>query len=283
LCSCYNKLFNISKISFLGFLVLYFLINAEKSESLNNLINFGHIYPANFIQMKHFWFIFSFLTILGAYGQNQLSVDSLYQPDPHYLEDQIYFGISYMVLKNLPEGMQQNGFSNAVKLGFIRDIPVNERRNFGFGIGLGLSWKAFYQNLRVSVDEQTGAINYYLLTQEKYISNSFHFRQLDIPLEIRLRGSTPEKYKFWRIYGGLTVSYVYGNSANYVTNKINVSYQDIHIIEPWQFNLHLSAGYGTWNFSFSYGLSPLLKRDLQLNGQNFNIKSMDFGIMYYFL
>ncbi len=233
--------------------------------------------------MKQLWVVILFFSFFVAQGQKQPAIDSLYKPDAHYLEDQIYFGISYIILKDLPAGMKQNGFSNAIKLGFIRDIPINERRNFGFGVGLGLAWQDFYQNLRISVDEQTGAIQYTLLTDGEYTSNAFHFSQIDIPLEIRFRGSTPEKYKFWRVYGGLTISYVYGTSADYITNQVNVSYKDLSIIEPWQFNLHLSAGYGTWNISFSYGLSNLIKNDFQLNGEAFNTKSMDFGFIYYFL
>jgi len=233
--------------------------------------------------MKKLWILFILGLSFSAIAQQNQPVDSLYKPDTHYLEDQFYFGISYIVLRDLPENMTQNGFSNEIKFGFIRDIPINERRNFGFGIGLGLSWQAYFQNLRISVDEETGSVQYQLLTNEKYNGNSIHTNRIDIPIEIRWRGSTPEKFKFWRVYGGITASYVYKTSANYVTNKVDVTYNHIKIIEPWQFGLNISAGYGTWNFTFYYGLSNLIRKDILIDGQQVNTKSMQFGFVYYFL
>jgi len=233
--------------------------------------------------MKKLWILFILGLSLSVVAQQNQLVDSLYKPDTHYLEDQFYFGISYIALRNLPENMTQNGFSNEIKCGFIRDIPINERRNFGFGIGLGLSWQAYYHNLRISVDEQTGKIQYHLLNNEDYISNSVHTNRIDIPFEIRWRGSTPEKFKFWRVYGGLTTSYVFRTSANYVTDKLDVTYKNIKIIQPWQFGLNISAGYGTWNFTFYYGLSNLIRKDILIDGQQVHTKSMQFGFVYYFL
>jgi len=179
--------------------------------------------------------------------------------------------------------MKQNGFSNEIKFGFIRDIPINERRNFGFGIGLGLSWQTYYQNLRISVDEQTGKIQYLLLKNEDFTSNSFQTKHIDIPFEIRWRGSTPEKFKFWRVYGGITISYVYSTAASFVTDNIDLTYKHVPIVRPWQYGINVSAGYGTWNFTFYYGLSNLVKKDIQLYQRPLQTKSMQFGFVYYFL
>ena len=223
-----------------------------------------------------------FFSIMG-FSQQNIPIDSLYKPDPHYLEDQFYFGISYTVLKNLPENMTQNGFSNNIKLGFIRDIPLNERRNLGIGLGLGLSWETYYQNLRVSVDEQTGKVSYVTLQNVSYKSNSFSLNKIDFPFEIRWRGSTPEKYKFWRLYTGVTASYVYKTKSNYVTKNIDITFQDIKIIRKWQYGVNVSAGYGTWNFNFYYGLNNLLKNDVELNGKAIDVKTMSFGFVYFFL
>jgi len=233
--------------------------------------------------MKNFWFLLILGLTVSGWSQENKAVDSLYKPDTHYLEDQFYFGISYIVLRDLPFNMKQNGFSNEIKFGFIRDIPINERRNFGFGIGLGLSWQAYYHNLRISVDEQTGKIQYHLLNDEDYISNSFHTKRIDIPFEIRWRGSTPEKFKFWRVYGGITISYVYSTAANFVTDNIDLTYKHVPIIRPWQYGINVSTGYGTWNFTFYYGLSDLIKKDIRINEQQLHTKSMQFGFVYYFL
>jgi len=233
--------------------------------------------------MKNFLFLLLLISGLTTLAQSPQATDSLYKPDPHYLEDQIYFGISYIVLKNLPLDMAQNGFSNTVKFGFIRDIPLNERRNFGIGLGAGLSWDNFYQNLLITVDEQTGAVQYHLLPDGSYRSNSFSFNKIDFPFEIRWRGSTAKKYKFWRLYTGITGSYVYRTASNFVTDKVDLTYKHIKIIKNWQFGLHISAGYGTWNFNFYYGLNNILKDQVELNGEKVNLRTMKFGFVYYFL
>ncbi len=234
--------------------------------------------------MKRFWLIISFLSVFGGVAQQSIPVDSLYRPDPNYLEDQFYFGISYVALRNLPEFLTQNGFSNSVKLGYIRDIPFNEQRNFGLGVGLGLSWDNYYQNLRVSIDEETGSVLFSVLTDDiDYRSNSFTLNKVEIPFEIRLRGSNPEKYKFWRFYSGVIFSYVYATSSEFVTDKVDISFKNIQIINTWQWGISVSVGYGTWNFNYYYGLSNIINNDVQVQGQQFEMKDMRFGIIYYFL
>lgn len=233
--------------------------------------------------MKQLFFKFLFFFAMTGFAQQSISLDSLYKPDPHYLEDQLYFGISYIALKNLPDNMKQNGFSNNVKFGFIRDIPINERRNLGVGLGLGLSWDTYYQNLRVTVDEDNGTVSYTTLHNVSYRSNSFSLNKIDIPFELRWRGSTPKKYKFWRLYAGITTSYVYKTQANYVTKQVDITYQNIKIINNWQYGLNVSAGYGTWNFNFYYGLNNLIKKEIKLEGKNMNIRTLSFGFVYYFL
>jgi hypothetical protein len=234
--------------------------------------------------MKRNLFLLLILPVFQLFAQQNIPVDSLYRPDPYYLEDQVYFGISYVVLKNLPEGFEQNGFSNSVKLGYIRDLPLNERRNFGLGIGLGLGWDNYYQNIRISTDEENGNIVFDLLNDNSdFISNSFTVNKLEIPFEIRWRGSTMSKYKFWRLYAGFIASYVLSTSSEYVTDYVDVSYKNIQIIKPWQFGLTLSLGYGTWNFNYYFGLSDIIKDDISVDNKIFQMKDMRFGIIFYFL
>jgi len=233
--------------------------------------------------MKHFAFFMLFWVAFSGFAQNKVPIDSLYRPDPFYLEDQLYFGISYIALRQLPEGLKQNGFSNSIKFGYVRDIPINEQRNFGFALGLGYGHDAYFQNLRISVNEQSGDIEYQVLESDDFQSNSFTVNKIDFPFEIRWRGSTPTKYKFWRLYTGITTSYVLGTSSNFVSKNINITYTDIKIINPWQFGFTASAGYNTWNFNFYYGLSNIIKSNVEVDGTIINMKEMRFGVIYYFL
>ncbi|MEM1260385.1 MAG: PorT family protein, partial [Bacteroidota bacterium] len=55
--------------------------------------------------------------------------------DDKYLEDQIYIGIGYNFLLDKPEDVIQRNLSYSLQLGLIKDIPLNQKRNFGLGIG----------------------------------------------------------------------------------------------------------------------------------------------------
>jgi len=233
--------------------------------------------------MKHFAFILLLWVSISSFAQQSVSIDSLYKPDPLYLEDQLYFSISYIALRNLPAGLKQNGFSNAVRIGYVRDIPINEQRNFGFALGVGYAHDAYFHNLRISVDEGNGNIKYNILKDDNYQSNSFSINKFEIPFEIRWRGSTPTKFKFWRLYAGATASYVFSTSSNYVTNDVDITYKNIKIINPWQYGLTLSLGYGTWNFNYYYGLNNIIKDNVVVDGVTIKMKVMRFGIIYYFL
>ena len=55
-----------------------------------------------------------------------------------YLEDQIYISLSVITLTNLSDDVAQSGFSNSFGVGFIKDIPVNAKRQFCFRNWIGL-------------------------------------------------------------------------------------------------------------------------------------------------
>ena len=69
--------------------------------------------------------------------------------DSLYREDQIYIGVTYNALINLPTGVSQNSFSTGLNLGVIRDFPINKRRNVAIGLGLGYSVNLFNQNIKI--------------------------------------------------------------------------------------------------------------------------------------
>jgi hypothetical protein len=230
-------------------------------------------------------FLFYLLTLsFSVFSQEtEILLDSIYKPDPHYYEDQMYFGLSYIVLKDLPENVSQNGFSNSLKFGIIRDIPINEQRNLGFGVGLGYSRDIYFHNLKIYVEEQTGEVLFQSLEGVDYKTNSFTVRKLDFPLEFRWRGSTPTKFKFWRMYTGVTISYVLNSESQFVTDKANIIYKGLKISKPWRFGYTLAVGYGLWNFSLYYGLNNIIKEEIQYNHSPIKMRDFHLGVIYYFL
>ncbi len=233
--------------------------------------------------MRNFFIVLFLLIFRFSFSQFEKANDTLHRPDTHYLEDQLYFGVSYIILKNLPENLLQNGFSNQIKFGFIRDIPLNEKRNFGLGIGLGYSRDVYYHNLRISVNEEDGSMQYRILTGENYRTNSFAVKKIDFPVEIRLRGSTPEKFKFWRLYAGIIIHYNFNAESEFTSSMVDVVYKKLDLMNKWTYGLNISAGYGIWNFNFYYGLSDIIKKGILFDGKELNMKTMNLGVVYYFL
>ena len=89
---------------------------------------------------KNVLFIFLLLITSSCFSQEEKVVDST-KIDTRYREDQFYVSVTYNLLNNKPSGMSQSGFSSGFHLGFIRDMPINDKRNLAIGIGLGLSSK----------------------------------------------------------------------------------------------------------------------------------------------
>ena len=200
------------------------------------------------------------------------------EKDGYYLEDQLYLKINYNILTNLPKSIFQSGFSNSFSLGFIKDLPINKQRNFGFGIGIGYGHETYFHNIKIyEVNRQT----FFDYFDENYDSNKLIINQLEIPIEIRWRTSTIDKYKFWRIYSGIKINYIYLSKSVFETEN-KQTYKNPNAINKLQYGITLAAGYGTFNFFMYYGLTPLFN-DAILNNEKINIKELKFGLQFYIL
>lgn len=219
-------------------------------------------------------FLLLFFSVFSSYSQLRK------EKEGYYLEDQIYFKFSYNVLSKLSKSIHQSGFSNGISIGFIRDLPINKRRNFGFGIGLGYGLDTYFHNLKISqINNETTFENFG--SDENYNSNKLKLHQIEIPFEIRWRTSTVDKYKFWRIYSGVKAKYVFFSKSVYDLNGRNV-YKNLKAIDKLQYGLTIAAGYGTFNFFMYYGLSPIFK-NATFKGNDLQIKELQFGLQFYIL
>ena len=93
--------------------------------------------------MKHLLALLSVFSLCFVRAQIKGSQDSL-ELYKNYREDQFYFSITYNILNNTSDGITQVGFSPGFHLGFIRDMPINKRRNVAVGVGLGLSINSYH-------------------------------------------------------------------------------------------------------------------------------------------
>jgi len=225
--------------------------------------------------MKRLRFIFLLITTV-CFAQTKDSISD------KYLEDQLYVGITYNTLNSLPrgEGIQQNGFSNGIFLGFIKDLPINEQRNFGFGLGIGYGRNTYFQNILITEENNTTVFD----VVSNFKRNKFSLHTLELPIEVRLRTSTIDKYKFWRIYTGLKLAYVFASNAKLIKDGMTTKVKGISEVEKLQYGITLGAGYGTWNLNIYYGLSNIFS-GAQLKDTNASIKPRDLriGLIFYIL
>ncbi len=201
--------------------------------------------------------------------------------DSKYLEDQIYLGLSYNIMNQRPDSISSNGFSNGFFVGFIKDIPINKERNFGFGLGLGYGRNTYFQNLKIS--QLNGTTVFESLEGESFSRNKFSFHSVEVPFEIRWRTSTPTRYKFWRVYTGIKFGYIFSSNAK-LKQSGTIKVKGIDEINKFQYGLTLAAGYGTWNVNVYYGLNPIFyDAFISPSNERIDIRELRIGLIFYIL
>lgn len=216
----------------------------------------------------------SFLFVFGI-GFSQSVKDTV---DYKYLEDQLYITLTYNLLENNTNGLTQNGLSGEFALGFIKDIPVNSTRTFGAAIGVGYAYKIFNENLKIS---QSGGVSNFQ-TATNFTKNNLKLNAIEFPLEIRWRNSTPTKYKFWRIYTGFKISYLFKNSAYYNSSSETIKISDVPELNKINYGVSVTTGFSTWNLYLYYSLNPLFKEAF-LNGNKINSRELNIGLKFYIM
>jgi hypothetical protein len=202
-------------------------------------------------------------------------IDSLYR------EDQFYVGLTYNVLKNAPAGFSNDKFSMGFSTGFLRDMPINKNRNLAIAPGLGLTFNNYSQNIGITTTNNTPV--YTVLTDPaSYSNNKFSQLFVDVPLEFRWRGSTFENHNFFRIHGGVKLSYLL-----YDRSVLRTGSGDSVIMNNPDFNklvygAYFAAGYGGANLYIYYGLNPIFKT-AQTTTTTVDIKSLNIGLIFYIL
>ena len=198
--------------------------------------------------------------------------------DPKYLEDQLYFATTYNAFSNTPTGFVQDGFAYGFSAGFIKDIPFNDRRNFGIGVGIGYSYNTYIQNIIAA--ENNLDVGYTTTTYDD--TYTLKTNSVEFPIEIRWRTSTLEKYKFWRVYTGVTFSYFFKTSAVGESDPNAVAITNAVDVEKFQYAVTTAVGYGTWNFYVNYALSPFFKANTTLtSGEPLDMSTFRLGLIFY--
>lgn len=197
-----------------------------------------------------------------------------------YLEDQLYLGLNYNIIDININDFDMKGLSNSIALGYIRDIPFNKQRNFGIGIGLGYGRSTYYQNLKIFKNNNKTVFE--SLGGTPFDKNKFSFHAIEMPFEIRWRTSTASKYKFWRVYTGLKMSYIFTSNAVYKNGSDKSRITNFSEVNNFQYGITLSAGYGTWNLNLYYGLRDFFNNAI-INNQALEMRDLRIGLIFYML
>lgn len=227
--------------------------------------------------------VFVFPLFLSAQEEDDDSAPSVL--DSLYREDQFYLGFSYNILTDMPEGISASGFSGGLELGFIRDFPINERRNIAFGTGFGWSFNNYGQNLFIGEEPDTETTVFQLLDDSfiEYDKNRFSMQAIDIPLQFRWRTSKIDTYKFWRIYTGIKMGYVYYFRSNFEQPENTVRQTEVPEFKRLRWGATFAFGYNTFNFHFYYSLNPFFDDKARLGGEEIEMRSFQVGLMFYLL
>jgi hypothetical protein len=240
--------------------------------------------------MRHLVFLFFVLSIWTVSAQNSEDFvintkknDSITIVDNDYREDQFYVSVTYNLLGNKPDNVSQNGFSSGFHFGFIRDIPLNKKRNVGLGIGIGLSSNSYNQTLLIS--EMDIGYDYSVIEDVAFSKNKFTTYLVEFPIELRWRTSTAKEFDFWRIYSGIKLGYVFYNTSKFRGSPNDVSLSNISDLNRFQYGLSLSAGYSNVNFYLYYALNTIFDSNVQVSGsgEQVDMNTIKIGLIFYIL
>ena len=224
-----------------------------------------------------------FQVFLFALGTFAVTAQDLSAPEADkYLEDQFYIGLTYNILLNKPPSVTQQNLSYGLQAGFIKDIPLNEQRNFAVGIGLGYAVNSYYNNILAS--ETPEGIVYEVIADDfDYKRNKIETHLVEMPLEIRWRNSTAEEHRFWRIYTGFKLGYIVGTRSKIVTESYKDSFYNTDT-KNFRYGLMLNVGYNTFNIHVYYSLNDFFEDTTTLNtGESLTLTPLSIGIIFYIL
>lgn len=224
-----------------------------------------------FVRMRQIFYLSILLITSLAYAQES--------DQSRYKEDQFYIDVNFPLQFNDINAFKQNGFSRSLHIGYLNDIPLNQKGNKALAIGLGYGYLRLVNNLNVR--KSNGQFNYTFPTNNINLRNTFFTHQIQLPVEFRWRTSTFENHAFWRFYLGYRLNYQFaGRYKPFFGSKFSITDQ----INPWQHSFSITLGYNTWNFRFEYGITPFLKESIQAeNRQPTRIYPIQIGLIFYLL
>ncbi|MDR6845377.1 porin family protein [Flavobacterium granuli] len=234
--------------------------------------------------MRLFLGFFLFLSFFRGYSQEDtFSIDTLHvKIDSLYREDQFYAGINYNLLIEKPSGVSQEKISFGFSAGFLRDMPINEKRTFAIAPGIGLSFNNYLQNMAITGTSQN-PIYGVVPSNVKYDKSRFEQFRVELPIEFRWRNSTPVEFQFFRIYGGFKVSYLLLDKSVFEDGNEKIVIKNNKDFEDFLYGAYLSIGYSAFNLQVYYNINSFFKSSAQIDSSPIKMNALSIGLVFYIL
>lgn len=226
--------------------------------------------------MSRLILLINLLIVFFSYSQEErtIPVDSLFR------EDQFYFSVTYNLLRNAPNGYSQYSFSSGLTFGFLRDIPFSKNREWAVGLGLGYSYNDIKHNLKIA-NLESSQQNVYSI-DDSYNKSKLRLHYLELPLEIRWRNASYESHKFWRVYTGFKISYLFASKSIFESNTESYKIKNSNELTKLQYGPYLSVGYNTINLYAYYGLKSNFD-NAKIGESKLQLNSFNVGFIFYIL
>lgn len=177
-----------------------------------------------------------------------------------YREDQLYFGLNYLVVQSDASGFALQGLSSQFQFGILRDIPFHANGRWAVAVGLGFE----RTNIRSNLLWEDASLNY---TPNSY--RTYSHQGLSIPLELRWRSSTLTKYAFWRLYSGVKWQ------RNWEVGSLPED-----VLRQWTPTFYTALGYNTWNLYVSTTLSSIYNEEV-FSKKSIGVRHLALGLIFY--
>lgn len=231
--------------------------------------------------MRLFLGIGLLLSMINGFSQEVKPELPTAKIDSLYREDQFYFAFTLNTLQKKPAGLSQDKFSSGFSIGFLRDMPINKKRTFAIAPGLGLTYNHYNQNL--AIIKSNDVLDYSIIDSDvSFDKNKFSQLSIDVPLELRWRSSTFESHKFWRIYGGIKMSYLIYDKSIYQDAQDKMVVSNNKDFNKFQYGIYIASGYNSINVYAYYGLNPLFK-SAKTATESIDMNTLNLGVMFYIL
>jgi len=206
------------------------------------------------------------------------------ETDSLYREDQFYFGVTYNVVTSLPNGVTNLGLSGGLQIGYLRDMPINKQRNVAIAVGAGVSIDQYGKNLLITKNPSGESTFSVIDNSDEVNYNRLYTFVVEAPIEFRWRNSTPETYKFWRVYSGIRVGYAFHHKTSYKKQGVKIKTKDIPEFEKLRLGATLGVGYSTFNFYVYYSINSLFENNTLTDmDEKVDFRPIKLGLILYIL